>query len=132
MRKTAFLLAAALVSALVCVVAAQNAQNLQITKGPVLEMVADNSAVIAWSTNVPGSTVLKYGTDSNNLTQSAQAPWGGTTHRVTLSGLQPNTKYYFQVESGQAQGTGTGALSKVDSFQTVAQGAQPKNYPPVK
>ena len=132
MRRTAFLLPVALMCALACVAAAQNAQNLQISKGPVLEMVGDNSAVIAWSTNVAGSTVLKYGTDPNNLTQTAQAPWGETTHRVTLSGLQPNTTYYFQVESGQAQGTGTGALSKVDSFQTVAQGAQPKHYPPIK
>jgi hypothetical protein len=107
---------------------AQNPQNLQITKGPVLEMVGDTSAVIAWSTNVPGSTVLMYGTSPNNLTQSAQAPWGETTHRVTLSNLQPNTRYFFVLQSGQAQGTGTGALSRIDSFTTVPQGAPPKHY----
>ncbi len=126
---------AAVVSAcLVIAAAAQTTsqQNVQITKGPVVEFANDNSAVIAWSTNVQGSTVLKYGTDPNNLTQAAQAPWGGTTHRVHLNGLQPNTTYYFQVESAQAQGTGTGALGKVDSFQTTAPGAQPKHYPPLK
>lgn len=130
MRRTALLFVAAVMCALVCVAAAQTqgTQNMQITKGPVLEMVGDTSAVIAWSTNVPGSTVLKYGTDPNNLTQTAEAPWGGTTHRVTLSGLQPNTTYYYQLQSGQAQGTGSGALSPVQSFQTVPQGAQPKHY----
>ena len=112
--------------------AQQSSAGLQITKGPVLEMVGDTSAVIAWSTNVPGSTVLKYGTDPNNLSQTAEAPWGNTTHRVTLKSLQPNTTYYFQVESAQGQGTGTGALSKQDSFQTVASGAPPKHYAPVK
>jgi phosphodiesterase/alkaline phosphatase D-like protein len=97
---------------------AQQNQNVQITKGPVIESVTSNSAVIAWSTNVNASTMVKYGTDPNNLTQTAEAPWGGLTHRVTISNLQPNTKYYFQVQSGQGQGTGTGALSSISQFQT--------------
>lgn len=105
-----------------------NAQNAQITQGPVVEFVSDNSAVIAWSTNVPANTVVKYGMDPNNLTQTAEAPWGKTTHRVNITGLQPNTTYYLQVESAQAQGTGTGALSSVSQFQTVAPGAAPKHY----
>src|SRR5512142_273830 len=96
----------------------QQAQNAQITKGPTVENVTGNSAVIAWSTNVNASTVLKYGTDRNNLNQTAEAPWGGLTHRVTLHNLQPNTTYYFDVESGQAQGTGTGAISGVSQFKT--------------
>jgi phosphodiesterase/alkaline phosphatase D-like protein len=125
-------LAAAFGLWLVAGAAAQNTQNLQITKGPVLEMVADTSAVIAWSTNVPGSTVLRYGTNPNNLSQTAEAPWGGTTHRVTLRNLQPSTRYYFQLQSGQAQGSGSGALSKIDSFQTVPQVAQPQHYAPVQ
>ena len=130
MSRTTCLFVAVVVCALVCVAAAQtqSAQNMQITKGPVLEMVGDTSAVIVWSTNMPGSTVVKYGTDPNNLTQTAEAPWGGTTHRVTLSGLQPNTTCYYQLQSGQAQGTGTAALSSVQSFQTVPQGAPPKHY----
>ncbi len=134
MRTRSLILAVAAAFAfwLVAGAAAQNAQNLQITKGPVLEMVGDTSAVIAWSTNVQGSTVLRYGTDPNNLAQTAEAPWGSTTHRVTLKNLQPSTRYYFEVQSGQAQGTGTGALGKVDSFQTVPRGAQPQHYAPVR
>ena len=109
--------------------ASQGAQSAQITNGPVVEFVNDNSAVIAWSTNVLASSVVKYGTDPNNLTQTAEAPWGQETHRVNLNGLQPNTAYYFQVKSAQAQGTRTSALSNVASFQTVAPGAQAKHYP---
>ncbi len=124
--------AAALGLWLVAAAAAQSARNLEITKGPVLEMIGDTSAVIAWSSNVPGSTVLKYGTDPNKLNQTAEVPWGGTTHRVTLRNLQPSTRYYFQVQSGQGQGTGTAALSKIDSFHTVARGAAPQHYAPLQ
>ncbi len=96
---------------------AQN-QNVQITQGPRVEATTADSATIAWSTNVSASTVLKYGTDPKNLSQTAEAPWGGLTHRVTIHSLQPNTTYYFDVESGQAQGTGTGAISGVSQFKT--------------
>lgn len=87
MRQTAWLLLAAAMCMLVGVAAAKNqgTQNMQITKGPVLEMVGDTSAVIAWSTNVPGSTVVKYGTDPNNLTQTAEAP--GTEPRTASPSL---------------------------------------------
>lgn len=102
------------------VVAMASAQNVQITKGPTVESVNPTSAVIAWSSNVNSSTVVKYGTDPNNLDQTAEAPWGGLTHRVTINNLQSNTTYYFQVQSGQAQGTGTAALSNTASFHTPA------------
>jgi phosphodiesterase/alkaline phosphatase D-like protein len=99
---------------------AQGKNNIQITKGPVVEHTDANSAVIAWSTNVPASAVVKYGTDQNNLTQTAQAPWGGLTHRVTIKNLDPGKTYYYQVQSGQAEGTGMGALGPVGTFSTKA------------
>lgn len=102
--------------------AQQGTKSVQLTNGPKVEHTDSNSAVIAWSTNTNASTVLKYGTDPNNLNQTAQAPWGGLTHRVTIKNLQPNTTYYYQVTSGQAQGSGTGVMSSVQQFQTIAAG----------
>ena len=84
-------------------------------------MVTDSTATIAWSTNRRGSSRVTYGTDPNNLTQLGEAPWGqgGLTHRVVLKNLQTNTTYYFQVETGQAQGTGGEVESeRVQSFTT--------------
>ncbi len=111
-------------------------QTLTITHGPVVEQVTSNSAIVAWTTNVPSSAVLHYGTDPNNLTQAAQEAWGGQqnsnqtdTHRVTVNGLQPNTTYYVQAESGQGQGTGTGQKSQVVTIHTTATGAPPVSYP---
>jgi Purple acid Phosphatase, N-terminal domain len=72
---------------------------VQITNGPVVEIVTDTTAQIAWSTNVNAGTTLHYGVDAGHLDQTAGMPWGGLTHRVLLKDLKPNTTYYFQAES---------------------------------
>jgi phosphodiesterase/alkaline phosphatase D-like protein len=98
--------------------------KVKITNGPVIEAASGNSATIAWSTNIPGSTRVNYGTDINNMNQLAEAPWGqgGHTHRVELKNLKPNTTYFFQVETGQA--AGSDVESHVYSFKTPAHGGQ--------
>jgi hypothetical protein len=113
-----------------------NADNgkIKITNGPTLEYVDSNSATIAWSTNLKGSTRLSYGTDPNNLGQLAESPWGagGLTHRVKIQNLEPNTTYYFQVETGQAEGTGGVEVESPNlmSFKTTAPAAPPlRNQP---
>ena len=100
-------------------------QPVKIIDGPVVEMVADTSAQIAWSTNENSGTILHYGTDRDNLNESTGMPWGGITHRVLVKNLQPSTMYYFKAESDDGQGTGTRDQSAVACFQTVAAG-QPK------
>ncbi len=91
---------------------------VRIINGPVVEQVTDTTATIAWSTNVNSGTSLHYGTDANRLDKTAGMPWGGFTHRVYLKDLQPGTKYFFQAESGKAQGTGTTATAAVMTFET--------------
>ena len=97
-------------------------QAVQITNGPIIETADSNSATIAWSTSQPSSTRVWYGTDPNNLTQMAEAPFSNGTHRVQIKGLQPNTTYYFQVESGQGRGGSEAESQGVMSFKTVGQG----------
>jgi hypothetical protein len=102
---------------------------LQITDGPRIEYVGPNSAEVAWTTSTGGSTILRYGTNPNALNQTAEEPYAQgqgsahVTHRVTVKNLQPNTTYYFIVDSGQGQGTGTEAKSSIQSFTTKPEGA---------
>jgi phosphodiesterase/alkaline phosphatase D-like protein len=117
----------------------ERAQNVQITKGPRVESVTNDTAEIAWSTNVNASTLVRYGTDVEKLTSTAQEPWGGLTHRVTIRNLRPGTTYYFQAESNHGQGTGTKATSDVASFTTrgqsasaLPQGSSAESVDPVK
>ena len=101
--------------------------KVHITNGPIIEKLSSNAATIAWSTDKKGSSRVSYGKDANSLTQLGESPWGqgGLTHRVELRNLQPNTTYYFNVETGQAEGTGGAEVEgqKTMSFKTPAQGA---------
>jgi phosphodiesterase/alkaline phosphatase D-like protein len=104
----------------------QKAQAVKITDGPRVEGTGPTWAVIAWTTNTGGSTVVRYGTDANKLSQTAESAYADNektkaqNHRVHLKNLKPNTKYFFVVDSGQGEGTGTEAKSNVSEFTTKA------------
>jgi phosphodiesterase/alkaline phosphatase D-like protein len=102
--------------------------KFRISNGPIIEVIGKNSAVISWSTTGRSSSTVHYGTDPKNLSQAAQAPWGQQIHRVRITGLKPNTRYYFTVESAQAEGTGLGAKSNTGQFTTVSEGQQAMNF----
>jgi hypothetical protein len=97
---------------------AQQAPKVKIIHGPVIESTKPTTATVAWSTNVNASTILKYGTNPGDMDQTAEARWGGRTHRVYLRNLKPGTTYYYRIESTQAQGTGSQAVSGVQQFRT--------------
>lgn len=95
----------------------------RIIDGPAVD-VGDTWATISWTTNTGGSSVVRYGTDPDRLRQTAQSPYAdddrsrAQNHRVQISDLQPNTTYYFIVDSGQGEGTGTEARSRIARFTT--------------
>jgi phosphodiesterase/alkaline phosphatase D-like protein len=93
-----------------------------ITRGPLIETVGKDTVIVSWSTNARSSSLVHYGASPDQLDQTAQAPWGQERHRVTVRGLKPDTRYYFQVESAQAEGSGLSAKSSVAPFRTVAEG----------
>ncbi len=104
-----------------------------ITNGPNIQTLGPNMAIIQWSTQAPASSVVRYGTDANALTQTAQAPWGSTNHHVMLNNLRPNTRYYFQVISSQFQGQNASAnamATNTGQFQTLNQGQQAMTITP--
>jgi len=102
-----------------------SAATVNVNAGPVPQYVNQNTAVISWKTDQQSSSTVKYGTDPNNLSQTATGNWG-TNHQVNVQGLQPSTTYYYQVQSSQAEGTGNVATSQTANFQTVAPGQQAK------
>lgn len=95
--------------------------NVQITSGPTVQSVSDTQAIVTWTTNVASSSTVRYGQSWLALNQTAQSPWG-TSHTVTISGLKPNTRYFFRAESAQAENTGQQARSQFVSFTTGAPG----------
>jgi hypothetical protein len=109
----------------------KKAEAVRIVDGPRVEGTGDTWAVIAWSTNVGGSTIVRYGTDANNLSQTAESPYArsGNVHRVRVKNLEPNTTYYFVVDSGQGSGTGTETKSQVAQFATKSAGTSAQTTP---
>ncbi|HYG98790.1 MAG TPA: fibronectin type III domain-containing protein [Terriglobales bacterium] len=104
-------------------------QTARITQGPTIEYADDRFAVISWTTEAPSESRVFYGNDPTNLTQVAEGAPNTTTHRVHLPNLLPSTKYYFQIETGQAGSPG----QPTESFQTVAAGGQAlRNQRPVR
>jgi hypothetical protein len=134
------ILALALVVAFVCltllhfpaprVIAAAPTRNVAaITAGPELETVNDTLAIIRWTTTNPGGTdlhygIVHYGTDAMKLTHVAKSPnRRNPSHpemifRVRAAGLDPQTTYYYTVESTGATGVNDGVPSPVRTFKT--------------
>src|SRR4029077_13645884 len=108
---------------------AQKAAAERIIGQPKMEGVGDSWAVIAWTTNTGGSTVVRYGTDQNNLSQMAESPYADNektmaqNHRVHLKNLKPGTNYFFIVDSAHGEGTGTEAKSSIGQFTTKPAGS---------
>lgn len=103
--------------------------RFKIVRGPTVEVVGRDTATISWGTNARSSSIVHYGADPGNLDRSAMAPWGQREHRVVIKDLKPGTRYFFQVESAQAQDTGLAAKSNVAPFQTVEEGQSAMRNP---
>ncbi len=89
------------------------------------ESITSNSAVISWTTNEIADSQVDYDTTSNtfrNSTPVQDISTKVTSHRVTLTGLSPETKYYFRVRSKDAAPTPNAAVSGEQSFTTLPTG----------
>ena len=119
---------------------AKRAERVEITKGPALEGAREDFAIIRWTTNNPGGTddhfaVVHYGTDPQDLSQMAKSPitlnrgHPETIFRVRMSGLKPQTTYYYKVTSTESNDKSDGVESSVNQFTTPAPGERIVAHP---
>ncbi len=59
----------------------------------------DGTATVTWQTDKTSDSKVSYGTSSNSLSSSKSDASPVTAHSVQLTGLSPNTTYYFRVTS---------------------------------
>jgi hypothetical protein len=87
-------------------------------RGPFVQSVTTTSAQIVWQTSLSSTGIVVAGTTSNalNLAFATAAPT--STHAVSLTGLSPGTRYFYQVRSWL--GNEGPAVSPIFSFRTFA------------
>ncbi len=100
------------VSALICLLCAfwaPLASGAEVTRGPYLQKGTPTSVVVRWRTDAESDSRVRYGTDPGDLSMSVDDPAPTTEHELTLTGLSPDTKYYYSV------GTTTETLAGEDA-----------------
>ena len=94
-----------------CVLVPRLAVNRILTRAPYLQIGTESSVLIRWQTGTPTSSTVLCGPNPAELQPCAEDSPLVTGHEVQLSGLTPNTRYYYAV----GHGSGT-------SFQPLAGG----------
>ena len=95
-----------------------------ITKGPYLLYEGSNTSMaVLWQTDTTESTVINWGTNSTcSAGQTASAEYGDHQHKVVITGLQPNTKYYYKVEGYSSGSFYTAPDSSAKSVKILSYG----------
>ena len=70
-----------------------------ITRGPYLQLGTPTSVVVRWRTDVATDSRVSRGTVAGQLTTNVDQATVTTEHEVTLTGLTPDTQYYYSVGS---------------------------------
>lgn len=69
----------------------------QITREPYLQAPSGNTMTVRWRTNFLTRSTVFFGENEKKLDQKVDSLVYKNDHIVTLTGLKPNTKYYYKV-----------------------------------
>ena len=72
---------------------------LPVTRGPYLQSATPTSLVVRWRTASATDSRVRFGLDSSALTSFTDNPAITTEHEVQLTGLSPDTRYYYSIGS---------------------------------
>jgi Big-like domain-containing protein/IPT/TIG domain-containing protein/fibronectin type III domain protein/purple acid phosphatase-like protein len=109
-----------------------NAYSLRLSpvsgggSGPNISGIGVNSittsgAIVTWTTDVPATSQVEYGTTTSYGTLTTLDSNLVTSHSVTLSGLATNTLYHYRVHSKNS--SGVESISGDAAFQTSSGGS---------
>jgi hypothetical protein len=94
-----------------------------------VESITSSSAIVRWTTDEPATTQVEYGTAQGSLTSSTTLNSNlNIDHIAILSGLEPDTTYYFKVISSDANNNESEDASANNHFDTL-QGAEFQHAP---
>ena len=70
-----------------------------VVRGPYLQKGTPTSMVVKWRTDQPTQSIVQYGTSLSELDLTAIDTTQTTEHELEIEGLDPYTKYYYEVSS---------------------------------
>jgi hypothetical protein len=73
--------------------------TLNVTRGPYLQVGSQTGITIRWRTDVATNSRVTFGTTHGTYTNTVDSATVTTEHIVRLSGLTPDTKYYYTIGS---------------------------------
>ncbi len=71
----------------------------ELERSPYLQVGTTNSMVVAWKTWTETPGEVRWGSSVDELDRSGSSP-DGQRHAVQLTGLEPDTRYFYAVYSG--------------------------------
>jgi acid phosphatase type 7 len=89
-----------------------------LVRGPYLQIGTPTSGLVRWRTDVVTDGLVQYGTDPLKLTNFAVQLAVTNEHIVQVSGLQPDTKYYYSIGSAGQRLAGTNGSASDFWFHT--------------
>lgn len=97
-----------------------------VIRGPYLQSGAPQNITVKWRTDGPTNSKIWFGTDLAHLDRSLNMADSRTDHELMLTGLTPNTKYYYAI------GDDTGYLAGGDAEHFFRTSPIPGTNQPVR
>jgi UDP-2,3-diacylglucosamine pyrophosphatase LpxH len=72
---------------------------INVIRGPILQVGGQTGITIMWRTDEPTNSRVTFGTTYGSYTNTVDSATVTTEHVVRLSGLTPDTKYYYTIGS---------------------------------
>lgn len=73
-----------------------------VTRGPYLQQGRENAVIVRWRTDIPTTSAVNFGQSPTGLVSSAGQSNPTTEHEVLLSGLSPETRYWYAIGSASS------------------------------
>jgi len=84
---------------LAAILLGNEARAEELVRAPYLQSTTTDSTYIVWMTDAQTPSEVHYGSNPYQLNKVLKAQAAVTQHEVKISGLTPNTKYYYAVGS---------------------------------
>jgi hypothetical protein len=80
-----------------------------LSRGPYLQSSTTSSIIVRWRTSTAETSSVIYGTNLASLNQTNSSDVVLTDHIVTLTNLEPDTRYYYSIGATNTTLAGPGA-----------------------